>query len=341
MTWTPATRVTAAFEHQEPDRVPLWGILINRHVYEHFLGPERVAEAGDVPLDEKLARHGEVYRACGIDMTRAQIWPPSRTLPEAYATVSPTHEITPDNVTGWQPTFPAVPERDREIAIRCRQILLNQPHTVFAPTIRGVFCSVFERMGLEAFSYVCADLPEQIDRLMDLQTGYAVDLATRYAARNEVTCLAIVDDMAWKSAPICAPDWMRRHWIPRLAQVVRPLKAAGKRVVFHSDGRNDMLFPDLIEIGIDGVNPLEPIAGMDLADLKRRFGKDLTLIGGVDCSQLLPFGTPQQIRDEVRRLLDIGAPGGGFIIGDSSSVAPNTPLANVMAFYETVLSYSA
>jgi len=64
----------------------------------------------------------------------------------------------------------------------------------------------------------------------------------------------------------------------------------------------------------------------------------VTLIGGVDCSQLLPFGTPQKIRDEVRRLLDIGAPGGGFIIGDSSSVAPNTPVKNLLAFYETVLN---
>lgn len=338
MKWDSFTRVRAAFEHREADRVPLWGIIINRHVYEHVLGPQRVENSDAVSLGDKLARHAEVYRAQGIDLTRAQIWPPSRTAPQEHSSMAPVHDISPETITGWQPCFPSISERDKEIAVRCRQILVNQPHTVFAPTIRGVFCPVFERMGLEAFSYLSVDRPEQIGRLMDLQTGYAVDLAMRYAARREVDYIAIVDDMAWKTATICAPDWMRQHWIPRLAQVVRPLKAAGKHVIFHSDGKNDVLFPDLIEIGVDGVNPLEPIAGMDLADLKRRFGRDLTLIGGVDCSHLLPFGTPQQIRDEVRRLLDIGAPGGGFIIGDSSSVAPNTPLANVMAFYETVLS---
>ena len=94
--------------------------------------------------------------------------------------------------------------------------------------------------------------------------------------------------------------------------------------------------PDLIELGIDGLNPLEPLAGMDLKALKARYGRDLTLIGGVDCARLLPFGRPEQIRDEVRRILDIGAPGGGFVIGDSSQIMPDTPLENILAFYETV-----
>jgi uroporphyrinogen decarboxylase len=101
-----------------------------------------------------------------------------------------------------------------------------------------------------------------------------------------------------------------------------------------------VLIPDLIEAGIDAINPLEPLAGMDLAELKKQYGKDVTLIGGVDCSQLLPFGKPQEIRDEVKRLLDIGAPGGGFIVGDSSCILPDTPVENVLAFYETVHEYA-
>jgi uroporphyrinogen decarboxylase len=78
---------------------------------------------------------------------------------------------------------------------------------------------------------------------------------------------------------------------------------------------------------------------MDIGVVKRRFGKDLTLIGGVDCSELLPRRTPARIRDEVRKVLDIGSPGGGFVIADTSQIAPDTPVENVLAFYQTVHEY--
>ena len=320
-----------AFDHVE-GRVPLWAILINRPAYEHVLGD--VADAGEVPLEEKIALHARVYRELGIEMTRAFIWPPDRRPKEVAAWAK--RNLTADQIATFQPKLPSDGELDEDVALRCRQVELNRPHTVFAPTIRGVFCPLYEQMGLEEFSYACVDAPAQVERLMDVYTRHAAGLARRYAARQGVSYIAICDDMAYKNATIFPPGWMRKHWIPRLAQVVAPLKQAGIRVIFHSDGDVTALVPDLIGIGIDALNPLEPLAGMDLARLKRDFGRDLTLIGGVDCSQLLPYGSPQQIRDEVRRLLDIGRPGGGFIIGDSSNITPNTPLENVLAFLETV-----
>jgi uroporphyrinogen decarboxylase len=194
-------------------------------------------------------------------------------------------------------------------------------------------------MGLEEFSYACADSPAQVERLMHVYVEYYRSLAQRYAACAEVRYVAVCDDLAFKGGLLFPPAWMRRAWLPIFEQIVKPLKAAGIKVIFHSDGNMEALIEDLIGIGVDAINPLEPLAGMDLAALKLRYGRDVTLIGGVDCSQLLPFGTPGQIRDEVRRLLDIGAPGGGFIIGDSSQVLPMTPVENVLAFYQTVHEY--
>ena len=81
---TARQRVADAFAHRQPDRVPLWSIIENRPVYEHVLGAARVGDPADVALDDKLALHAEAYRALGIDMTRAQIWPPARrTAPES------------------------------------------------------------------------------------------------------------------------------------------------------------------------------------------------------------------------------------------------------------------
>jgi hypothetical protein len=332
--------VFSAFNHKETGRVPLWGIIQNRPVYEYMLGKDRVGDGADVALDDKLRLHAEVYSKLGIDITRAQIWPPDRKSAKKGGTDWAERLFTSKNITEFHPTFPSEKDSDADVGIRARQVEINRAHTVFAPTIRGVLCPVYEAMGLEEFSYALTDSLKEVERLMDDHRMHARSLAERYAARPGISIVAIVDDLAYKGATVVAPKWLRKHWLPRLKDVIQPLKQKGIKVIYHSDGKIDSIIEDLIGIGIDGINPLEPLAGMDLVDLKKRFGSHVTLIGGVDCSQLLPFGKPEQIKNEVKRLLDIGAPGGGFIIGDSSNVLVETPVDNLLAFYETVHQYS-
>ena len=82
---------------------------------------------------------------------------------------------------------------------------------------------------------------------------------------------------------------------------------------------------DLISAGIDGLHPLEPLAGMDIGLLKRRYGSKLVLVGNVDCSQLLPFGTRDEIRNAVKACLRAASPGGGHFINSSTQVLPSHP----------------
>ncbi len=329
-------RVADAFAHREGDRPPLWTIIENRPVYEHVLGADCVGDPADVALEEKIRLHARVYRELGIDMTRAHIWPPARRQGPDSATTWVRRTVSACEIQDYRPELPDDDARDDQVEVNCRIVTADAPSTVFAPTVRGVLCPTFERMGLEEFSYAWSDSPAQIERVMWAHAEYARSMAQRYAERPEVGFVAVADDMAFKSGPMFPPAWMRKVWLPMLAHVVEPLVKRGVRVIFHSDGNIEPFIPDLIGIGVSAINPLEPLAGMDLASLKRDYGADLTLIGGVDCAQLLTFGTPATIRDEVRRLLDVGAPGGGFIIGDSSCIMPNAPLENVLAFYDTV-----
>lgn len=110
-------------------------------------------------------------------------------------------------------------------------------------------------------------------------------------------------------------------------------------VLFHSDGNLWQIMDDLLDAGIDGLNPLEPLAGMELKPLKKRYGNRLILVGGIDCSQLLPLGTPEEIRQAVQRAMQVAAPGGGLFIGSSSEINPATPLENVLAFYSACHEY--
>ena len=340
-TLTTYERIDAAFRHSEAGGVPLWGCIQHRPIYEKLLRPQHVGLAKDVSVDDKSRLHAEAYRKLGIDMCRAHLWPPDPgQAPYTNTTWAPRQTSAAD-IASYHPALPDEAARDEYVALRMQILRADWPEVVFAPTIRGIFCPVFEQMGLEEFSYACQDSPGEIERLVEAQTEYARALAERFAAhRAEVNFVAICDDMAFKGGMIFPPEWIRRFWRPRFEQVLAPLLKAGIRVIFHSDGNIREIIPDLIEMGIAGINPLEPVPGMELPELKRLFGKDLTFVGGVDCNEILPFAKPAEVREHVRRLLETGAPGGGYIIGDSSYVTPSTPEENVWAYYETVHEFN-
>ena len=113
---------------------------------------------------------------------------------------------------------------------------------------------------------------------------------------------------------------------------------SGKPLLLHSCGSIYDVIPDLIEIGVDAINPVQvAAANMDSAKLKREFGRDLTFWGGgCDTQNVLERGTPQQVRDEVRRRCDDLRPGGGFVFCQVHNIQPHVPVENVMAMYEAV-----
>jgi uroporphyrinogen decarboxylase len=113
------------------------------------------------------------------------------------------------------------------------------------------------------------------------------------------------------------------------------------KIFYHSCGAISPLIPDLIESGIDILNPVQvSAAGMDTKELKKNFGKDLTFYGGgVDTQRVLPHGTPQEVRDEVKRRIDDLAPGGGFVFNTVHNIQADVPPENIMAMWEAVREY--
>jgi len=131
-----------------------------------------------------------------------------------------------------------------------------------------------------------------------------------------------------------------RHWRnflkPRLAKMYARVRDAGKIVSIHSCGDNSEILGDLIDIGVQVFNPAQPEC-QDLPALKRRYGKHVTFEGGIGSQSCLPFGTPDQVREEVRRLRRELGKGGGLIMMPTKAIRPETPLANAVAAVETIL----
>jgi uroporphyrinogen decarboxylase len=131
-----------------------------------------------------------------------------------------------------------------------------------------------------------------------------------------------------------------RPYEKRIYETIR--KKSKAKVAQHSCGAIFQLIPDLIETGIDILNPIQTNAkGMDTALLKREFGKDLCFWGGIDAQKVLPQGTPEEVEREVKRVVQDLSPGGGFLFAPSHDIQTFTPPENVVALYESGLRYGS
>ncbi len=144
------------------------------------------------------------------------------------------------------------------------------------------------------------------------------------------------DDVGGQQSMMMSPECWRELVKPQLARVVMVGKKHGLWVAYHSCGSIRPIIPDLIEIGIDVLNPVQGnCPGMDPFELKEEFGKNLAFMGGVDTQELLPKGTSAEVRRKTEELLSaMTCDGGGYIMAASHTVPPETPLENIFAMYE-------
>jgi uroporphyrinogen decarboxylase len=148
------------------------------------------------------------------------------------------------------------------------------------------------------------------------------------------------DDVAGQDSLLISPDTWRAEIRPHHARLIELAHSRGVPVMYHCDGALYPLIPDLIELGVDVLNPIQPTArGMAPGRLASEFGNRLTFHGGIDIVGTLPQGTPEQVREEVRRNVDTLGREGGYILCSSHHIQPETPIANILAMYEPGLRY--
>ena len=172
-----------------------------------------------------------------------------------------------------------------------------------------------------------------VERLLAGLTNHILRTMEIFLARFEFDGIALSDDYGTQHGMLMSPDCWRRLLRPRVAEIYGLAKRHGRTVFHHSCGNIVPIIGDLIEVGLDILHPIQPEA-MDVYELKRQFGRDLTFCGGVRTQDLLPHGTPQQIRDEVRRLKEKLGDGGGYILEPGITLQADVPLDNLVALIE-------
>lgn len=201
--------------------------------------------------------------------------------------------------------------------------------------------------GILDFEQWCIELATQpnllcklMDRMLEHSFAHAESFYSAIGDRADLV-YGIGDDVASHTGMWMSPADYRRYIKPRHAEIIRFIrKRTSAKIIHHCCAACRDILPDLIEIGVDILNPTQTSAdGMDPFQLKRDFGDDITFWGGIDVIELLPFGTTDDVEREVKRHIDALAPGGGYVLSPSHIILRGTPPENVLAMYRTALEY--
>jgi len=156
------------------------------------------------------------------------------------------------------------------------------------------------------------------------------------AAGSKTPAFMCHDDIAWTSGPVFHPRWYRKHVFPKYKQLWQPLREAGKKIIFTSDGNYTAFFDDIVDCGADCL-VMEP--SCDMAGFAAKHGRTHGFVGNADTRVLLS-GTRQDIFNEVRRCMEIGKPCAGFIMAVGNHIPPNTPVENALYYNEVYMRLS-
>ncbi|MCM8833576.1 MAG: hypothetical protein NC816_06645, partial [Candidatus Omnitrophica bacterium] len=171
-------------------------------------------------------------------------------------------------------------------------------------------------LGFELFTYIYADNSDIISEFFEIYTDLQVEIAHTIADKNLSPCVLTYGDIACKNKLLHSPEFLRKEFFPRLKRIQDVWHNYEIKCLFHSDGNVMEVLNDLIETGIDGLNPIEIVAGMDIKKIKEKYGKKIFLAGGIDLSQLLSSKTSDEVKEVCKEIIKIAYP--GYFIGSTT-----------------------
>ncbi len=229
---------------------------------------------------------------------------------------------------------------------RARHLYETTSYALMFSSLGSVFETCQGHRGWDQFLMDLAGDPDFAGLLMDKVVDAHIERARQILAviNPYVQVVVVGDDLGMQSGPQISPDLYRRLVMPRHKRLYQFIRQNTDASLFlHSCGSVYKLIPDLIEAGIQVLNPIQVAAAdMDTARLKREFGRDLVFWGGgCDTQHVLPFGSPQEVDDEVEKRMTELKPGGGFIFSQVHNIQANTPPENIIALYEAAHKYGS
>lgn len=347
-------RVITALNHEEPDRVPLsasfvpeFAQILRKHLglHHHPFNPHGgvvhdLEEALDLDLIQYAVGLANSYYASIEEKYTCEwgiLW-----RQVAYGTPFGTgsyteivhHPLADDEALMHY--IPPDPHRD-ELYLPLQGVLSRyaKERYILGVTVCTIFEGAWYLRGLDRLLTDMAVDEETAERILDIPFHYHLEAAKRLVAMG-VDGIWLGDDVGTQRGMLLSPQMWRRYLKPRMEKICTELKDHNPaiKIAYHSDGNILPIIDDLIEIGIDVLNPVQP-AAMDPEYLKIRYGDKLCFWGTIDEQHTLPFGTAEDVAVETRKRIQTLGKGGGFIVAPTHHVQLDTPVENFLAFLET------
>jgi uroporphyrinogen decarboxylase len=196
--------------------------------------------------------------------------------------------------------------------------------------------------GVEQIMLDLASNSRLVEAIIERTVGFYLENNERLFknAHGKIDIFFMGDDFGTQNGLMMSLPMWRKYFRPGFRKFIDLAHLYGIKVMHHSCGAIEPLIPDFIDCGLDILQSLQPqAAGMDLASIKRKFGRNICFQGGMDIQSILPFGTASEVRHEVRRVMMALAPGGGYIFGTAHNIQAETPVENILAMYEAAGEY--
>ena len=346
MPWTSKQRVLAAFNHELPDRVPAWcGASVEfwedakhqldlddealrlrfrddfRRVFARYVGP-------DEPLTHPHATYRTVF---GIERHGMGYGQPLE-YPLADAAVKDIHDYPwPD--PDWMDVS----------HIKAEAESYDNQYAILGGDWSPFFHDATDLVGMENLFVKMYEDPPFVDALIGHIVDYYAAVSQRIFddAAGAIDIFFIGNDFGSQIGPLMSPELFGRFILPHLRRLADLGHAYGLIVQLHCCGGFAPLIPLMIDAGIQGLHTIQPSCrGMDLPTLKAEFGHKVLFNGAIDSHHVLIRGTPDSVRSETRKVLDIMMPGSGYVAGAShDTILPETPLENVLAMFDTIQTH--
>lgn len=331
-------RLCAALRREIPDRIP---------TFEWFIDAEvgRALTGSDDPLDivERLD-----LDAINIRPDYAKRFLDAQTFEDEWGI---RRRLTGDCIPAVvaQPladitrhldfVFPD-PAADRRFATLRRAAARFGDSRALVLNLRDGFSDLRDLLGYEEALMAPLVEPEAARAFLERIADYNLALAARAVRACGVRIIATTDDVAMASGPLFPPDVYAETLLPPFRRVMQGFKALGCHTIKHCDGNVLPLVDLWIEAGINALDPIDPSAGLAMADMKRRYGDRLALKGNIDCVATLCVGAPDEVREEVRRCIAEAGPA-GLIVSSSNTIHRGVKPENYRALLEALRTYGA
>jgi len=304
-----------------------------------------------------MVRNAQLYKSIGLDSTRYfhdpehhWLWGTLDIWSQFFGVNPKEWEVTETGGTAWftkrpfesviqlEKKLPLFPDQDQIKSwyrdwLKSVTEVFDDFDLVWVAAVEGALTDAYMFTDFSLFFDTLLDAPEIVDYLLEVFTRYGVAISEAHAELPTSPLFSQNDDIAGTTGLIFPPQFLRDKVVPCWQRVYEPARKAGLKCVFHSDGNLKPVLDLLVnEVGIDGLHPIEQAAGMDMVEIRKKYPR-LLLLGGISCSQTLPFAPPDEIEKAAYELASAVIPTGGVFLGSDSEVHELVPVESAVALY--------